>query len=44
MSVTATFTRAAGDAFTESIIFWSADLLFFMFVARPRRREKIMPD
>src|SRR5258706_6853492 len=44
MSVTATLTRAAGDPFTDSMIFWSADLLFFMFEAPPRRREKIMPD
>jgi hypothetical protein len=33
MSVTATFTRAAGDAFTRSIIFWSDDLLFFISLA-----------
>jgi hypothetical protein len=30
MSVTATFTRLAGDAFTRSMIFWSDDLLFFI--------------
>src|SRR5688572_23442914 len=30
MSVTATFTRVAGDARTDSMIFWCEDLVFFM--------------